>query len=86
MADTTFNGIDRRYRGVALLFHIPASLFWWLSADTDFLLDFWRVHDKHDRKLPSSDAGADVADIPVDACHENARFYHCDVGLLCRCA
>ena len=55
---------------MGLLFGVPASLFRWLPVDTDILSDFWRVYDKHGRKLPSSDAGADVADISVDACYE----------------
>ena len=83
MANNALDCIDRRYRRLGLLFGVPASLFRWLPVDTDILSDFWRVYDKHGRKLPSPDAGADVADISVDACYENARFYHCDAGVLC---
>jgi len=84
VAGSALNGIGRRYRRLGLLFGIPASLFWRLSVDTDFLLGFRCVYDKHGRKLPSPDAGADVADIPVDARYANACFYHCDAGIL-RC-
>ena len=61
MANNALDCIDRRYRRLGLLFGVPASLFRWLPVDTDILSDFWRVYDKHGRKLPSSDAGADVA-------------------------
>ena len=85
MANNALDCIDRRYRRLGLLFGVPASLFRWLPVDTDILSDFWRVYDKHGRKLPSSDAGADVADIPADACYADACIYHCDAGVL-RCS
>ena len=85
MAGSALNGIGRRYRRLGLLFGIPASLFWRLSVDTDFLLGFRCVYDKHGRKLPSPDARTNVADLSADACDENAGLHDCDAGLL-RCS
>ena len=83
MAGSALDRVGRWYRWLGLLFSISASLFWWLSADTDLLLGLWRIYDKHGRKLPLSDAGTYVADILTDACYEDACLYYCDVGVLC---
>lgn len=62
-----------------------APLFQRLSADSAFLLCLRSVDDTRGRALPSPDAGADDACLPVGTFVEDACFDGVHVGLLRGC-